>query len=440
MSQLRKIRSVAWMVPLVLGFGDIVQAQDPEIPQGFFADVMSIEGGVNTSACEFNPVVSFDGLTLFFGTSGGQGCQNRPGGQGGQDMWFATRTDAAAPFGNVRNLQELAGEGAVLNSPFDDVGCSISDDNRTLYLSSDRAGSSWNVYAATRSDADGPFEEVAPVEGVNSLLSEVGPHISADGLRLFFRRGSSGSPPVDIWMASRSATDELFNEPERLDFNSTTFEEWWPSVSADGAVLFFSDWFFDDPRRDSIDIWVTPYPFETVFSIHDLWPNSEVNTANTEGSPYISRDWPAAGSKLYFTVVSGSGLLDLQVATWHPDCNENGVDDVEDIAAGTSSDGDGDGLPDECTLTFLRGECHDDGNVDVSDASCLLNWQFLGGPAPSCLAATNTNGDKGSDIADAIYLLSSLFLGGPPPVAPFPECGPGTETDAVLGCVASACE
>ena len=80
---------------------------------------------------------------------------------------------------------------------------------------------------------------------------------------------------------------------------------------------------------------------------------------------------------------------------------------------------------------FLRGDCNDDGNVDLSDAVCTLNWLFLGGPAPGCLAATNTNGDEEVDLSDPVSLLNHLFLGGPAPVLPFPECGPGTlPTDA----------
>ena len=89
---------------------------------------------------------------------------------------------------------------------------------------------------------------------------------------------------------------------------------------------------------------------------------------------------------------------------------------------------------------FRRGDCNDDGAVDLSDASCILNWQFLGGSPPGCVAATNTNGDKGIDIADAIYLLGSLFLGSPPPAPPFPGCGPGTlPVDDQLGCEAPNC-
>ncbi len=75
---------------------------------------------------------------------------------------------------------------------------------------------------------------------------------------------------------------------------------------------------------------------------------------------------------------------------------------------------------------FRRGDCNDDGRVDISDAVCILNWLFLGGPIPGCVAVANTNGDVGADISDASYLLNYLFIGGPPPIHPFPDCGPGT--------------
>ena len=85
---------------------------------------------------------------------------------------------------------------------------------------------------------------------------------------------------------------------------------------------------------------------------------------------------------------------------------------------------------------FLRGDCNDDGDVNIADATCALNWLFAGGPMPGCLAALNTNGDGAVDIADPVYLLGFLFGGGSAPAAPFPDCGPGMlPADKVLGCV-----
>lgn len=82
---------------------------------------------------------------------------------------------------------------------------------------------------------------------------------------------------------------------------------------------------------------------------------------------------------------------------------------------------------------FLRGDCNDDGNVDLADAVCKLNWLFGGAGKPGCLAALNTNGDADVNIADPVALLNFLFGGGPIISDPFPDCGPGM-LPVELGC------
>ncbi len=73
--------------------------------------------------------------------------------------------------------------------------------------------------------------------------------------------------------------------------------------------------------------------------------------------------------------------------------------------------------------------------VNVTDASCALNWLFSGAATPGCLAAVNTNGDDEANITDAVYVLQYLFGGGPAPVDPYPDCGPGLlPADVELGC------
>ena len=79
---------------------------------------------------------------------------------------------------------------------------------------------------------------------------------------------------------------------------------------------------------------------------------------------------------------------------------------------------------DENAVTY---DCNTDGRVNIADAQCLLNWLFLGGPAPGCQDAMNFNGDARLNIADGISGLNFLFLGGPPPAAgvgcqQYPEC------------------
>jgi hypothetical protein len=89
---------------------------------------------------------------------------------------------------------------------------------------------------------------------------------------------------------------------------------------------------------------------------------------------------------------------------------------------------------------FFRGDGNNDGRTDLSDAVFVLNYLFLGGDTPACLAAANTNADANVDIADPTYLLNHLFIGGPPPVDPFGGCGSSDlETDETLGCEESSC-
>ena len=119
-----------------------------------------------------------------------------------------------------------------------------------------------------------------------------------------------------------------------------------------------------------------------------------INTAGNDVTPWISPDWPAPGSQLWFVSNRGDSF-DIYVATWFP-------------------------KPDS---VFRRGDCNDDDAVELSDAVCTLNFLFLGGPAPGCLEVADVNGEDGVNIADPTYLLNFLFLGGPAPVAPFPDCG-----------------
>lgn len=73
---------------------------------------------------------------------------------------------------------------------------------------------------------------------------------------------------------------------------------------------------------------------------------------------------------------------------------------------------------------FVRGRVNDDDTVDISDATALLNFLFLGGSAPDPLEAGDVNNDGDLDISDAVYLLNFLFLGGPDVPPPYPDPGP----------------
>jgi hypothetical protein len=83
---------------------------------------------------------------------------------------------------------------------------------------------------------------------------------------------------------------------------------------------------------------------------------------------------------------------------------------------------------------FIRGDCNDDGLVDISDAIKIFGFLFLGELSCVCLEATNANGDPSTDISDGIFVLSYLFSGGAPPPPPFPERGFSEDSDPTEIC------
>lgn len=90
----------------------------------------------------------------------------------------------------------------------------------------------------------------------------------------------------------------------------------------------------------------------------------------------------------------------------------------------------------EAAAPFVRGDCNDDGTVDISDAIFLIQSLFdAPPPIPACEAACDANADDARDIADATVLLAFLFQ----PLSPLP--GPSTcqPTPSLLPCVSSLC-
>ncbi|MCZ6792783.1 MAG: lamin tail domain-containing protein [Planctomycetota bacterium] len=97
----------------------------------------------------------------------------------------------------------------------------------------------------------------------------------------------------------------------------------------------------------------------------------------------------------------------------------------------------------ECTderLPFLRGDATGDCGVDLSDAVFTLNWLFLGGRAPGCADAADSDDNGVVAITDAVRTLNYLFRGGPPPADPGPMTAAVDPTpDDLPACVSPDC-
>ena len=284
-----------------------------EIPRGFFTDVTPV---LASDYNDFHAVVSGDGLTMVFANS--QLPRADRGGNGQQDLWMTTRTTKAEAFGNITNL------GPVVNSSADEDLGSLSADGQTLYFGSNRSDGNWEIYRATRTgDTFGNVERLGT--GVNTDIIENGASISSDALTLYFYRTVVDGPSEQrrLWNAPRPTTDAAFGNALDLgdELNGpegNSVDLWFPSISADETVVFFSDWTREPQRAGGegfSDIWVSTRPtkddpFGSPVNLNERWQGTNINTDMLEGAAYISPDWPAAGSNLYFA----SNRLNPQVA------------------------------------------------------------------------------------------------------------------------------
>ena len=163
-----------------------------------WSSVVNLGSTINSSADDMTPSISFDGLSLFFGS-------NRPGGFGSTDLWLTMRETPHDDWGTPINL------GPPVNSEFCETMGSTSADGLTLVIGSDGIGpfrpdgygraDLWLASRATSSDPWGAMVNLVPA--VNSSSYDVSHCITADGSKCYFasnRPGGFGG--FDIWQVS----------------------------------------------------------------------------------------------------------------------------------------------------------------------------------------------------------------------------------------------
>ena len=312
---------------------------------------------VNSSAEDWTPSISADGLELYF-------CSTRPGGYGGYDIWVTRRATTDDPWGTPVNL------GSTVNGSADDAG-RISADGLTFYLSSNRPGGygDWDNWVTTRPTTSDPWG--APLNlgpPVNTSDWDVATYISSDGLTLFFcsnRPGGQGNR--DVWVTSRATISDPWGIPVNLGppVNTSYGDDTPPCLSADGLMLFFNS---NRPGGEGgWDLWVTRRA-----TISHPW-GTPVNlgpTVNTSSTDYLG-DFSADGSTLYFSS-NRVGDHDLWQASIEPvvDLNGDGIVDSADMCIMIDYWGTDEPLCDIGPMPW------GDGIVDVQDLIVLAEHLF----------------------------------------------------------------
>lgn len=144
---------------------------------------------VNSPYWDSQPCISGDGSTLWFSS-------DRPGGNGGRDLWFCRRTHDGT-WGQPINAGEQ------INTAFDEVSPWISPDHQTLmFASNGHPGlGGFDLFTATFADDTADVRNIgAPV---NSKADEISFTLSSNGrIATFASNRSNGTGGYDLYRVS----------------------------------------------------------------------------------------------------------------------------------------------------------------------------------------------------------------------------------------------
>lgn len=206
-----------------VGGFDLYYATRASVSDAFGAPVLL--PNVNDVTQDYGASLSDDGLTLYFDSHRGTG---------NDDIYVATRTSTSAEFGTPG---VLAG---VNDATHQDQVTSISADQLTMYIGSDRAGD-WDVYRATRASTSSPFGTPTAVGELDMAgVTDWGIFLTADGLTAYMESTRAGATAGDIFVATRASTSDGFGAPVDVTELNTSTEDYPTWVSPDGCRLAFS--------------------------------------------------------------------------------------------------------------------------------------------------------------------------------------------------------
>jgi len=266
---------------------------------------MNVGPPVNTA--EYNDtyaILSRDELTMYF-------TSDRPG-LGGDDLWFATRESADAPWGDPHNL-------STLNSTDADSLAALSSDEHVMFFQSTRPGGcgAGDIWMARRHDRRSQQWDPPVNLGcvVNTTSTETAPAFfenpETGQITLFYGSDRLGSPPNFDVYASLVGEDGYFGPGVLVPEFSSQSRDTRIFIRRDGLEAFITS---DRPGHGRIDIWTS-----TRETLSDPWPPTStdlpwpVNGACNDGSPWLSRD----GTKLYFFSDRTEGLECKKRDIWY---------------------------------------------------------------------------------------------------------------------------
>jgi len=195
--------AIPMVVMSLVGFCFLSGLGTPPVQADFtYGEPTNLGPAINSSANEFGPYFSADGLELYLSR-----------GTARSDTWIARRATVDSEWEPASRLGPPVDMG-------DDSTPFIASDGLSLYFDSGRAGGygSYDLWVTTRATTDdnwGPPVNVGAT--VNSSAEDWGASLSADGLELYFtsnRPGGYGS--FDLWVTTRATVNTDWGTPVNL--------------------------------------------------------------------------------------------------------------------------------------------------------------------------------------------------------------------------------
>jgi hypothetical protein len=181
---------------------------------------------VSTPEFDSSPAISPDGLTLWVAI-------DIEGGQGGLDIWAATRASRDDEWLAPLNVSEL-------NSAADDLPRPLGDMGRIMPVQSRRGSSLYQTYLASRVTTSDPFGEPAQLQSLLVEGQAMGDgFVTNDALGVYF--AYSSEERGELYFASRLSRADDFNSAVALStLNQASSDERDPWLSADGTRFYFA--------------------------------------------------------------------------------------------------------------------------------------------------------------------------------------------------------
>jgi Tol biopolymer transport system component len=194
-------------------------------PTGPFGTVTAVPG-VNTATYENRPMITNDGLRMYFET-------NTTGQAADWNNSVATRGSTSANFGGWTAIPQIN------TNTTDSAPYILPDDSAIYFMSTRGTGGAQELWRSAHQGGNWTTPALVPGTDLNDSSFDY-PVVTPNELVLYFsssRAGGAGGR--DIWMATRNSTAVAFGAPINIAALNTASPESTGWVSADNCVIYF---------------------------------------------------------------------------------------------------------------------------------------------------------------------------------------------------------